>query len=397
MFGNMGWGKRACATGLAVGLCAGAWAANPDGNGVIHLDVGGQSGYQGESGTYVPPPYTRVYHDYSQVENDKSWGLSETFVVNGRWTAELALSYEDQVQDNGQTDVTTSHYYDFENETQSLHWTVGSRVYLADIFGRQWNPDTDHPEGALFWPVLWARAYWNQGTTHATLLDNVGYALAPTPADLSQQSASLALGLVLPLSQDLAVTASYTRNVLNLAQRNTASASNLGNSDIFDAGASYHLLFRDPDPAQDYFPRIGRPGQALLNADVFSTRAVTQDANLSAGLNLGVTVPLGGRYAVALAWQWAHQYQQAFDRYPYFSPVVQGQDPQFLHLTLSYSFGDAARAQWAKAADTAPSAAPAAAPSADPAPAATPAAGQTQTNASDRGVGNTPPPEPTIR
>ncbi|HXC63422.1 MAG TPA: hypothetical protein VNZ67_03640, partial [bacterium] len=384
------------------GLCAAAWAGNPDGEGAMHLVVGGLSGYQGESGTYVPPPFGRVYRDYSQVENDNSWGLNETFVVNRHWTAEVATSWEDMVQDYGQADLTTRHYYDFKNETQSLHLDLGSRIYVASLFGRDWQADTDHPEGVLGWPTLWVRATWNQGTGHTTLLDNVGYNVI-LPPDLSQQSASLSLGVVLPLSQELAVTASFARNVLNLAEQDTASSANLGSNDSFDAGASYHLLFRDPDPAQDYFPRIGRPGQALLSADIFSTRAVTQDANLAAGLNLGVAVPLGGRYAVELAWAWNHQYRQVYDRYPYFSPVVQGRDPQYLHLTLSYSFGDASRNALASAASTAtaispaPTAPPAAAASPAADPSATPADGQTQSGAANQGVGNTPPPEPTIK
>jgi hypothetical protein len=355
MGGGMGWGRWAVVGGLVMGCCAGAWAANPDGPGTLHLELGGMTQAPGESGTYAPPAPTPVYHLYDQAESDDAVGVNGTFALAPALSGDLAADFEQAVADNGQY-VNATHYFDVQDLTQALHVGVGTRLYVASLFGRDWNAETDHPEGAVGWPVLWLRADWNQGNSHPSLLDKRGFNVTLAP-DLAQQSAFLALGLILPLDQQCELFGSYDRNVASMAEQGNASASNQGSSDTFDLGGSYHFLFWDPDPTQAYFPRVGRPGQVLLSADVFSTRAIAQDANLAAGMGASATVPLGC-VAVELDWNWSHAYRQPYDGLPSFTPTFQGQDSQHVTLRVGYAFGSAApaAAQPAAADDKQPSA-----------------------------------------
>ena len=376
-----------------MGLCIKGWAANPDGDGVIQAGLNALAGFPSEAGNQIGPvPAGQHYHEYQTQQSDFQIAAYGAIPLSSFLTAELSANTEDSYVQLGRNVPGVNAYYDEETATQYWLAQASARLYLASLFGRDWNPDLDHPEGVVGWPVLWASGNWISSNTQWQLLDNVNFNVT-LPPDLSRQSSNVSAGLVLPLDTCLALNASYDRNIYNQAQQGSFGSANRGTTQTFNLGASYHFQWRSEDKNEFYFPRMGRPGQVLLNGSVFSERAYAQDANLMAGLGLSVGVPFSGAFAATLGWNWAHQYTAPFDHASKFTETQLNQDAQRLYVRLGYAFGaGAAPVQRAE-----PAAAPSAASVATPEPAATPTAGQTPAGAANQGVGNTPPPEPTIK
>jgi hypothetical protein len=287
-------------------LVPGALRAHPLGEGVVVVDGDFQIVSPMQTGTYISNG-TSIYAK-DNITNAGSGDASLAWPLGKAWAVEGFVSVATSTlmfsRDADAPGSLTGR--EIENgDDLGLETKVWTSEYFREPF---MTSESGNPDGRLGWPILWAGSDWQDDLITSSLTSQTGGFSAATAApDLREHFFNGHYGIILPLTPNLSLWASYGRAYSAEASNAFGNSSDGGDTEFESAGASGFFTW-DPDSdlhnPHYYVSTVGFVGQFRVDLDLGRQYDIPSARTTSKGASFSVKFPVVAALAIGAGYSY---------------------------------------------------------------------------------------------